>query len=255
MQAPYKLVIADDDDEIRNGLFSYFPWNSLGFDAVYQAEDGKEALDYIQTHPVDVVLCDIRMPRMTGLELARELRSMENQPCVILLSAYQDFSYAQQAISSGVHGYIIKTTRFDELVSIFTELKKELDAKRVSSDDAARGENFSSTIASVCQYIENNYATATLEEASRQVYLSPFHLSRLFRQATGSTFSAHLLKVKMEKAAAFLRSGKQKTYEISSLVGYTNPKNFTRAFKAFYGITPNEYRAGVEPKAKQEEPK
>lgn len=80
-------------------------------------------------------------------------------------------------------------------------------------------------------------------------------MSRLFRQATGSTFSAHLLKVKMEKTAAFLRGGKQKTYEISSLVGYTNPKNFTRAFKAFYGITPNEYRAGVQPKAKQEEPK
>lgn len=253
MKAPYKLVIADDDDEIRNGLFSYFPWNSLGFDAVFQAEDGKEALDYIVSHPVDVVLCDIRMPRMTGLELASELRAAGLSPCVILLSAYQDFSYAQQAIASGVHGYIVKTTHFDELVSIFTELKKELDGKSALSLPEAENERFSSTIATVCRYIENNYCSATLEEASRLVYLSPFHLSRLFRQATGSTFSAYLLQVKMERAAAFLRAGKQKTYEISSLVGYTNPKNFTRAFKAYYGITPNEYRGGMEPKTNRGE--
>ena len=98
----YSLLVVDDEPGTRNTLCSCFPWEDIGFNIVFQANNGQEALDYIRQHPVDVVLCDIRMPVLSGIDLARELYLSKSPTKVVFLSGYRDFEYAKKALDFGV---------------------------------------------------------------------------------------------------------------------------------------------------------
>lgn len=97
-------------------------------------------------------------------------------------------------------------------------------------------------ISTLQELIQNDYANITLESAANQVYLSPVYVSRLFKQHTGINFIDYVTNVRMKKAAEMISSGKYKIYEISEFIGYSNPNNFARAFKKFFGIAPQDYR-------------
>jgi len=245
----YKMFIADDEYEIRTGLANYFPWNQIGFEVVGTADDGFKTFNYIQQHPVDVLLCDIRMPVMSGIDLAKELHNYGAKVKIVLLSGYREFEYAQKALEYGVKSYIVKPTKYAEVVQIFSDLKKQLDveAAEVTPDqdlgDGLAGCNLLDEIlGKIKLYIKMNYATATLEDAAKLVYMNPYYLSKYFKQKTGENFSDCLTRAKMQNAAKLLKNIAYKTYDVSALVGYTNPKNFARAFKKYYGRSPREFR-------------
>lgn len=245
----YKLLIVDDEYEIRMGLSNYFPWSQIGFEVVGQADDGASAYRFIKSQPVDVVLCDIRMPTMSGIDLAKELHKDRAGVKVVLLSGYREFEYARQALEYGVRDYIVKPTQYAKVVQIFSALKKELDASDGRDGEARGTRPYGGATAQIVElvrdYVQKNYLTATLEDSAKLVYMNPFYLSKYFKNKTGENFSDYLTKVKMQKAAEFLRDVKYKTYEVSSMTGYTNPKNFARAFKKYYGCTPREFRSGA----------
>ena len=115
----YRLIIVDDEFEIRNGLSRYFPWESVGFEAAAVFENARGALDYIRRNPVDVVLTDIEMPGMSGIELARVIHEQRLPVKVIFLSAYKKFEYARDAISYRVVHYITKPTVHSEIFEVF----------------------------------------------------------------------------------------------------------------------------------------
>lgn len=243
----YHLLIADDEYEIRNGLANYFPWNKIGFEISATVENGFEAMEQIKAHPVDAVLCDIRMPMMSGLDLARELHERGAPVKVVLLSGYREFDYARQALEYGVCDYILKPTKYMEIVKVFTKVREDLDQRTAlpAADEkqSLNGFNFHGEIIETVQgYIARNYQNATLEDAAHLVYMNPFYLSKLFKQKTNMTFSDYLMRVKMEKAAELLKNLAYKVYDVSLMVGYSNPKNFTRAFKSYFNKSPNEFR-------------
>ncbi len=246
----YSLLIADDEYEIRNGLANLFPWQDLGFQPIGTAENGKKALEFIEHHPVDVLLCDIMMPVMTGIDLARILHERYPAIKMIFLSGYRDFEYAQKALSYGVKKYVVKPTKYHELFGIFQQLKAELDNERMEAgpDAPAAPEEWLDSgfhdriIAIINDYVEKSYREATLGRAAELVRMSPFYVSKLYKSKTGQNFSWYLLSVKMRKAAEFLRDVDCRTAEISELVGYGTPKSFTRAFKQYYGVNPREFR-------------
>lgn len=246
----YKLLIVDDEFEIRVGLTNYFKWDKLGFEVVAFLENGMKAFNYIKNNPVDVLLCDIRMPIMTGIDLARILHQNKANVKIVFLSGYREFEYAQKALDYGVKHYIVKPTRYDDVVRIFSELKNELDAEKdqpAQADDDMKitgCDQSGEIIETIKLYIQHNYNVATLEDTAKLVFMNPFYLSKFFKQKTGQNFSDYLTKIKMEKAAELLKDISYKTYEVSGMIGYTNPKNFTRAFKKFFGISPLEFRSG-----------
>ena len=243
----YKLIVVDDESEIREGLCNFFPWDHLGFEIKAQFGDGRQALEYLLSHPIDVMLCDIKMPFMTGLELANELHLRKSTVKIVLLSGYQEFDYAREALRYGVREYIVKPTKYDELIKVFSKIKEELDLDQAKQESYAAepiaGSNYNEkVIATIKLYIQQNYQTANLEEAAQLVHMNPFYLSKFFKDKTGKNFSDFLLAVRMKKAAELLSDISYKTYEISEQVGYSNPKNFTRTFKKFFGKTPKEFR-------------
>jgi two-component system response regulator YesN len=237
----YKLLIADDDYEIRNGLCKFFPWPTIGFHVVGNVENGKDALAYIRKHEVDVILCDIRMPIMSGIDLAVELNDSHSSVQVILFSAYQDFAYAQRAMEAGVRGYILKSTNYDELIRTFTTIKNELDGQ--SNTALKSGQDVpGKIIATIKEYVDSHYKDVTLDELARLVHMNPDYLSKFFKKNAGMLFSEYLTQVRMKMAAEYLGDIAFKTYEISEMVGYSNSFNFTRAFKNYYGMTPRDFR-------------
>ncbi len=244
----YKLLIVDDEAEIRNGISQYFPWHEVGFEVVNQCENGKKALHYIEIHPVDVILCDIRMPVMSGLELAKQLHESKTNIKIIFLSGYRDFEYAKQALAYDVKNYIVKPTKFDELLQIFSELKVELDeaSPHLSSIHSSHLTFNEKVITEIKSYVEENLHVATLEEAARRVHMNSYYVSKYFKEKTGQRFSDFVISMKMEKASKLLMDIHYKTYEVSEMVGYTNAKNFTRTFKKYYGKSPREFRNSQE---------
>jgi two-component system response regulator YesN len=243
----YKLIIVDDEAEIRNGLCNYFPWGQLGFQIVAQFENGLQTLEYLKNNPsADCLLCDIKMPFMGGLELAKELSGHNSKIKIIFLSGHRDFEYAREALAYQVKDYILKPTKYEELIKVFSRLKTELDqsqAHNASPHLPADGGNYNEKIISVIKtYLQKNYPAATLEEAARLVHMNPYYLSKFFKDKTGENFSDYLLAVRMDKAAELLNDIAYKTYEISEMVGYSNPKNFTRTFKKYFGKTPKQFR-------------
>ncbi|RZT02789.1 AraC family two component transcriptional regulator [Cuneatibacter caecimuris] len=242
----YSLIIAEDDDNIRSGLVHLFPWEETGFTVIRDFSNGQAAWNYIKEHPdTTAVLTDVRMPVMDGLELTRRL--FENFPDiqVFLISGYQDFTYAQTALRYHVRDFLVKPLRHHMLMLTFLKLKEELDRICAPASETERSNQYyDQIIRAVKAYVMDHLRTATLEEAAFLTHLSSSYLSRLFRGQTGQSFSDYLLQKRMERACSMLTDARHKIYEISDAIGYDNPKNFSRAFRNYYHLSPREYREG-----------
>ena len=246
----YQLLIVDDESEIREGVAGLFPFEDFGFNVAEIAENGAQALDIIEKRGIDVVLTDIMMPVMDGLELAREINRRELPVIVIIISGYPDFDYARRAIEYNVRKYIVKPAKYADLADVFSALRIELDKKhseavQPAAHNADESGYYLQIVEAVKEYINASYGDATLERAAELVHLNPYYLSNVFRLTTGIKFSDHLSRVKMAKAAELLADKALKIHEIGPLVGYANANNFARAFKSFYGKTPSEYRGTI----------
>ena len=121
------IFIADDEAIIRNGIKHLLDWEKIGFKIIGEATNGENALSSIlEKHP-DVVLVDIRMPKMLGLDVAREARSSGFKGKFIILSGYSDFKYAQEAIQYGVEFYLTKPIDEDDLKEKLQHISKQID--------------------------------------------------------------------------------------------------------------------------------
>ncbi|KRE66701.1 response regulator transcription factor [Paenibacillus sp. Soil750] len=134
----YKLLIVEDEEIFRTVLPTIIDWNSLGFEVASVCENGFKALEFLNKIEVDVILTDIRMPVLNGLELAMEVRSRFPRTKVTLFSAFNEFDYARKGLECGVYGYILKSDGEDEIVHHFTKIKEVLHKEnriRIDSED------------------------------------------------------------------------------------------------------------------------
>lgn len=243
MSEIYRIIIADDEEKIREGLANLFPWKQLGFEISATLSNGQEVLDYLQNHlDIDVLLTDIKMPVVDGIHLSSILKSRNIK--VIFFSSYTDFNYAKTALENQVFDYLVKPVKYEDLLNCFERLKIVLDENNseTAGTPLPPKSDTKAVISHVIKYIRTNYADCSLVEAANLVFLTPPYLSTLFSRETGMTFSSYLQKIRMEKACQLLSDPSIHQYEIAARIGYDNPKNFTRAFKAYFGETPQEYR-------------
>ena len=126
-----KIIIVDDEKMIREGLVTTVPWGEMGIEVVGSAENGRVALEIALDKKPHIILTDIRMPKMDGIELLKKIKEELPKTKVLILSGYDDFSYAQQALKYGAAGYIIKPVNVEELRKIMEEVmltfKEEYD--------------------------------------------------------------------------------------------------------------------------------
>lgn len=244
----YKLIIIDDEEKIVDGLGWLFPWETMDFHVEGLFTSAVEALKYMESHTVDVVMSDIEMPDMSGIELSRKLLERKETK-VILFSSHRDYDYFRAAIQNKVADFLLKPIEYAVLLGCLEKIKCELDECNQKKVELPEG-YYDKIIQSVKEYLKNHYQDASLEKAAEKVNLSPAYLSRIFKEKSGRGFSDTLFCLRMEKACEMLQDIKYKSYDIAYYIGYDNPKNFSRAFKSHFGVSPTEYR-----KAKMEEVK
>lgn len=126
----YRVLLVDDELEIRSGLKLKIDWAALGFTIAGEAQDGREALAYLERERFDLILTDIRMPVMSGLELLKQCAENYSRVKSIVLSGYDDFHFVKAALQCGAKDYLLKPVVRGELASILGKLKEELDSER-----------------------------------------------------------------------------------------------------------------------------
>lgn len=134
----YKLTIVDDEEEVRRGILQKIDWNKFGFEVAGEAENGREALDLIEENIPDVVITDITMPLMNGLELAAILRDRYPTVKTVILTGFDDFKYAQQAIKYGVADYILKPVLPKDIGDLISKLKMQIDDEIAQKEDVVK---------------------------------------------------------------------------------------------------------------------
>ncbi|CBK74460.1 Response regulator containing CheY-like receiver domain and AraC-type DNA-binding domain [Butyrivibrio fibrisolvens 16/4] len=123
----YNVMLVDDEEEVRLAIEKKINWEELGFKVVGTAENGYEALDMALERRPDVVMTDINMPFMNGLEFSKQLKAELPATKFIILSGYDEFEYAKEAIELAVVEYVLKPVNSDELYQLFSRLKVRLD--------------------------------------------------------------------------------------------------------------------------------
>jgi two-component system, response regulator YesN len=235
-----RIILVDDEPPILHGLQTHVPWRDLGYEVVGTCGSASCAMSILRERPVDVILSDIRMPGMDGLEFCRVARAEFPELVVLFLTAHRDFEYATRAVELGAWRFLVKPTNFAVLYATLEEL-------RCSRKSSCSGENCTSPeqpdlAQRVADWVESHFQEASLERAAAVVGLNPQYLSRRYHEITGEHFSDLVQRTRMEHAARLLSNSRFRTYEISSIVGYTSPKNFTRRFREYHGVPPAQFR-------------
>ena len=131
----YKLMIVDDESIIRKGLRDYIKWQEHGFEVVAEAENGITALQLAREHKPEVILTDIYMPLMDGIEFSKKVKELLPEVIVIFISGYNDFSYAQRAIELGIYRYLTKPVKTQDLIAVLDEVSKELEHIQIQKNE------------------------------------------------------------------------------------------------------------------------
>lgn len=245
----YQLLIVDDEVTIRTSLANYFPWVQEGFVVAGICADGREAIRFLDGGQIDVLLIDIMMPHVTGIEVARYIYEKGLRVKVVLLSAHGEFSYAQTSMRYGVKYYVLKPTKYEELKQIFSEVREALDQENGQEKEGAEETD---VVERMRRYIDENCATATLEEISELFHLNLSYISRLFKKKMSVNFTDYVTQVRMEKARRLLNDSDCLISEVCVIVGYSDPRSFSKAFKKYFGVSPRDFR-GENAKTKEDD--
>ncbi len=237
-----KLLIADDEDTIRNGIAKYIQLHTDRFDKIYLAANGREALDIILRDKPDIMFLDVQMPLMTGIEVMQEAKRADALPFTMILSAYEEFKYCQQALRLGAKEYLLKPVRSSDILQMANHAADELfGAVEQVRIQPTEEKNYLVRLAK--EYVEEHYyENLMLADVAQRVGISAGYLSTLFQKQLSKGFIDYLNEIRIEHACAYLLQNHLKTYEIAYKVGFKDEKYFSKVFKRIKGQTPSEYR-------------
>ena len=247
----YQILIVDDEPVVCDGLRSLIDWESFGFQPAATARNGLKALQLHRERRFDLIVTDLKMPVLDGIGLIRTLYEQKDPCTIMIVSAYGEFSYAQEAMRYGVRYYMLKPieeTVFSGYLSKIAEDLQQRNDPRTAEQDRLLFERqlrVSSVgiIAEIVQYISEHYPDViTLDSLSKMYSFSTAYLGRLFKREMGISFNAYLNDFRIRTAMRLLRTTSMSSNEIARKVGYQDANYFFKCFKHAVGTTPNEYR-------------
>ena len=236
------VVIVEDEYRTREGVGKLIEKLDLGFSVAGMAENGYDGLKLIQAAEPDVVITDIQMPKMDGLEMIEKAKKIGFEGPYIMLSSYGTFEYAQKAIRLGVKDYLLKPITISAIRELLLKLKGELEEKTEEKAGGESGMEYSGVVEEMIKVIQMDYGKhLSLDYFADKYKFSVQYLSNLFSRETGMTFSNFIKKVRMEKAKELICTTDYKIYEIACLVGYPDQKYFSKVFREYCDVTPKQY--------------
>ena len=248
----YRVVLVEDEDLIRRGLKFRMDWTGVGCVVAGEAASGEEGLQVIREIRPDIVITDIMMQGMSGIEMLR-VSMAEYAHSAIILSGYAEFEHAREAIRLGVVEYLLKPVDFDELRACILritsdatrteteERKKRMDGIKglpLPDPDGIRNEYAKKML----DYIAGHYAEKiSITDLGAMYDVSSTHLNAKFKAETGYTFHDFLNYYRISKAIELQKEGTLKLYEIAERVGISDYKYFNKVYKKYVGYAPARF--------------
>ena len=258
-----RLLIADDEKLEREALAEMVARRFEHEVVLELAENGRKAADTAVLWGVDLILMDIEMPGMSGLDAARAVLAQRPGCRVIFVTAYSLFQYAHEAVHLGACDYLLKPVDPDELEASIRRAMRQVEAERkleelatakalpepqdagaAPAEDAADEDSPAAMVmAQVRRYLEDNYMfDLSLDSVGEILHISPAYLSAQFKKYQKMNFLDCLTELRINAAKKLLADPLRSTAEVASMVGYDDSSYFARAFKKRTGMTPTQYR-------------
>lgn len=252
----YKVLIVEDEDLIRRGLIYSVDWRSMDCTEILEASDGQAAIERIREELPDIVIMDINIPLVGGLEVLERTRK-EFGYSAIILTGYADFEYARRALTVGVVRFLLKPVDFNELAEA-VENAKESCLRHLAYDEYQRAEESlkgvdllaavnrsqptSEPICQILAHIEKHYPEKiTLHSLAGEFHYSESFLIRKFKVEMKMGFSEYLTRYRLQKAVTLLRETDQRIEEIAEACGFLSTKYFNTVFRKHIGCSPRQF--------------
>ncbi len=249
-----KLLVIDDEMLVRKGIVSLIPYKDFGISTVFEADNGKSGLDIVKIEEPDLILCDINMPKINGLDFAKEVKANWPWIRIAMITGYDYFDYARQAVKIGVDDYVLKPISKNDVIEVVQSLlRKSSESEKIrevyktiqnSIEDEVQSSGYKKSIEEI---LEKNLANEdfTLSSLAFEIGLNDSYLSTLFKKLFGIPFRDYLVQMRMEKSKILLLSTDLKNYEIAEKIGISDPNYFSTQFKKYFGETPNQYKKKI----------
>lgn len=243
----YKVIVVEDEFLLCENLAKKVNNLNMNFHVAATAEDGESALNLIEKHLPQLVITDIKMPIMDGLELCKELHSFYPSIQLLIISGYNEFELAQRAIEYGVKGFLLKPVSLEKLESALTKIKITLDSRKeeMFSQVPENVKGMSKQMIADCleQYLKENFAKQiSLKDISDKLGFSPDYLSHLFKKQKNSSPIKYLTTLRINHAKHLLTNHPELDMEaVGQMSGYPDPIYFSKAFKKQTGVYPSHF--------------
>ena len=234
-----KVLIIDDEPLQRQGIVRMTPWTDFDAEVVGDTGSGMEGILLARRLRPDVLIVDIKMPGISGLEVIEQLRG-EIDAEYIILSGYGEFEFAQQAIALGVCAYLLKPLDDEELAAAMKEGAERIYRRRARAEETQEERDGRPTIRIPQE--EHMEHSITVREVAEELGISVSYLHKLFARC-GTSFSAYLTECRLHRAGKMLRESDEKIYVIAAACGYQDTRYFSKIFQKHTGLKPTEYRS------------
>ncbi len=248
----YTLLLLEDEPLIRRGIKTLIDLESLAISTILEAADGEQGLHLLHTHTVDFVLADINMPKMNGLEFARQAKQYNENIKIAFITGYDDLDYAVSAIKIGVDDYVLKPVSRADITDVLRHLADKKTKEKTQMQQMHIAFEFLGDVGTVhgieketvLSFLEKNLANPSLNLplVAQSMGFSEGYFSQLFKKWFSVPFREYVLHLRLEKSKLLLLSTQLKNYEIAQSVGIADPNYFSACFKREYKMTPSEYR-------------
>ena len=251
-----RVLLVDDEKLERILIRKGFAWEEQGFDIVGEAESAIDALEIMRSTPIDLVITDINMPNITGLELSE--RIVEEFPTcyIVIITGYRDFEYARKAVKLQVEDYLLKPINVREIEKVASHIKEKIEKRKqqqmelerlkksASPEEIQVAKQGNGLVEAAIDLIEKNYSNSelNLKYIAETIHTSESYLSRLFKKEVGVSLNDYMNQKRIRESLKLLRETDYRGYEIAERVGFNDAHYFSRCFKKYTGESVQDFR-------------